>query len=209
MNCEIIAENMPGIISGNLAPTLLADCEQHIRQCPECQDARRGAESLGMLKGRDAKTPPAGFFDKISARVATPESNASGRRGFWIGTGVGGAIAASVLMLTLALGWIGPTVDARAAQFTVALNEPRNMEVAIDTDRALAGANISILLSGGVELDGYAGQRELSWTTDLDAGVNRLTLPILATDSNGGQVVVRLDHPDSEQVFVVELKTRA
>lgn len=187
---------------------MLADCESHISTCSECREALRGAESLALLSNRDVGQPPAGLFDRIIDDAVTQEDSPRERRGFWLGTGFGGAVAASLLMLALALGWIGPTVDEDPgiAQFAVAVSEPRNMEIAIETDRALAGANISILLSGNVAIDGYGDRRELAWTTDLKAGVNRLSLPVMAIDSTGGQVVVRLDHPDSEQVFVVQLK---
>lgn len=79
------------------------------------------------------------------------------------------------------------------------------MHVAIETERALAGAEINIVLSGDVEIDGAGGRREFSWTDDLDAGVNRLSLPLRASGDGGGQMLVRLRHPDSEQMFVIEL----
>lgn len=209
MNCKTVAENMPGIISGELRPTLLADCEQHIDQCPDCRYALRGAKSLALLKERDTSTVPAGLFDRISRGLVTSGNRPSDQRGFWLGTGFGAAVAASILALALTLGWYRPTADpaSEVAQFAVALGEPRNINIAIETDRALAGASISILLSGAVELDGFGSRRELTWTTDLEAGVNRLSLPIMAIEPRGGQMVVRLSHPDSEQVFLVRLST--
>jgi hypothetical protein len=61
------------------------------------------------------------------------------------------------------------------------------------------------LLSGNVEIEGYGMQRELAWTENLDSGVNRLTLPVLANGLDGGQMIVRMSHPLSEQVFVINL----
>ncbi len=210
MNCKTVAENMPGIVSGELNSTMLADCEQHIRHCENCRDALRGAESLALLKERPTAPAPEGLFERMASSLDWPAA-APRRHGFWMGTGFGGAVAASLLALAVALGWIGPAVeeDGAVADFVVALGEPRSMDIAIETDRALAGANISIVLSGGIELDGYGHRRELSWTTDLEAGVNRLSLPVRAIDPAGGQMVVRLDHPDSEQIFVVRLNTEA
>ena len=80
------------------------------------------------------------------------------------------------------------------------------MNIAIEADRPLQDAKISILLSGDVEVDGYMDRHELSWVDDLEPGVNQLTLPIRAIGEGGGQMVVRLSHPDSEQIFVVQLK---
>lgn len=210
MNCKTVAENMPGIVSGELNSTLLTDCEQHIHQCDDCRDALHGGGWLAHLRERPTALTPEGLFERISSNVDRGAA-APPRQGFWLGTGFGGAIAASLLALVLTLGWIGPADqdDGAVAAFVVALGEPRSMDIAIETDKTLAGANISILLSGGVQLDGYGHRRELSWTTNLEAGVNRLSLPVLAVDPSGGQMVVRLDHPDSEQVFVVRLKINA
>jgi hypothetical protein len=80
------------------------------------------------------------------------------------------------------------------------------MNIAIEADRPLQDAQISILLSGDVEVDGYVDRRELSWTDDLEPGVNQLTLPIRAIGERGGQLVVSLSHPESVQIFVVQLK---
>jgi hypothetical protein len=172
-------------------------------------DARRGAEALASLKDRNTGEVPAGLFDAILSRVGpTAEPRLTGQR-FWLGAGFGGAIAASLFAAALTFGWIGtPVADApELAEFVVSLSEPRNMDIAIETDRALQGAKISIMLSGGIALDGYGDRREVTWTSDLSAGVNRLSLPVIANDQVGGQMVVRLSHPESEQVFVVQLKT--
>ena len=210
MNCISIAEQIPKLVSGELPPILRADCEQHIRRCPDCRDALQGARSLALLRGRDTGDVPAGLMGRISrSHCNAPASRLRGS--FWLGSGFGGALAASLLTLALSMNWVGPADQQgnEIAEFIVALSEPRNMDIAIETDRALADANISILLSGGIELDGYGHRRELSWTTDLEAGVNRLSLPVLAVHPAGGQMIVRLDHPNSEQVFVVRLDTEA
>ena len=79
------------------------------------------------------------------------------------------------------------------------------MNVAIEADRPLQDATISILLSGDVALDGFGGEREVTWITNLEQGVNRLQLPVIALDASGGKMIVRLDHPDTEQVYVVDV----
>ena len=172
-------------------------------------DTRRTTEALELLKNRDTGNVPDGLFDKISAEIgAAPQRRVTDRR-FWQGAGFGGIVAASLFAIVLMAGWdFQPAPDsADVAEFMVTVGEPRHMDIAIETDRALQGANITILLTGGVELVGYQDQRELTWTSDLDAGVNRLSLPVVAINQSGGQMVVRLSHPDSEQVFVVRLKT--
>ena len=116
-------------------------------------------------------------------------------------------MAASLLAAALMLGVLVTPVDTapQAAEFFVSASEARVMNIAIEADRDLPGAKISILLSGDVEVDGYGGRRELSWSDDLKMGVNKLSLPLLASGAGGGQMVVRLSHPNSEQLFVINL----
>ena len=83
------------------------------------------------------------------------------------------------------------------------------MDLAIEADRPLSNARITIELTGGVELDVYGSQRTVEWINDLKAGVNRLSLPVIANDLEGGRMVVRLSHPQSERIFVVRLRTEA
>jgi hypothetical protein len=115
-----------------------------------------------------------------------------------------------LLSVGLFFGWTVSQVPTdRVPEFFVSLEEPRQMSLAFETDRVLDGARITILLSGSVEIDGYGPRRELSWTDDLEAGVNRLSLPVIANGLKGGQMVVRLEHPQSEQVFVVRLQVES
>lgn len=173
------------------------------------ENAARGAEALATLKNRDVGNVPDGLFDQVISEAVPGENSHRDARRFWLGTGFGAAIAASIFAIAVTFGWFGgrPATDPGSPQFQIALYEPRKMDIAIETDYVLNGAKISILLVGDVEISGYAGQRELTWAEDLDAGVNRLRLPLVATGEGGGQLVVHLSHPKSKQVFIVNLKT--
>lgn len=209
MNCEQTSGNLAGLISGTLPRARAAECERHIAACSECADALAGAEAMALLKARGTEAAPPALFDEILGGLNPARQRRGGGR-FWLGAAFGGAVAASLLAAALTLGWVGTPVGTSSdvAEFQVVLGEPRNMALAIETDRPLQGARISIMLDGGVELEGYGERREITWTSDLKAGVNRLSLPVVAVDRDGGRVVVRLSHPQSEQLFVVRLKTR-
>lgn len=217
MNCDYIADNMAKIVYGKLAPEELAYCRMHLFACSECTDAVRGAEALALLRNCGSESVPDGLFDKLSSALQAPAQEpvhepAPARAGqFWLGTGLGGAIAASLVVAAMTFGWVGPQPDApeNIAQFAVHVSEPTIMNVAIEADRALAGASISILLSGDLELQGFSGEREVTWVADLEEGVNRLRLPVIALDERGGQMIVRLEHPDTEQVYVVNVDASA
>jgi hypothetical protein len=53
------------------------------------------------------------------------------------------------------------------------------------------------------------GQRELRWSTDLDRGINQLTLPVVALDATGGQVLVEVTHGQQRRTFVLDVRTTA
>jgi len=170
-------------------------------------DAQRGSEALMELRHRKTDGPSDELFDRVVTAATGNSNDRTSKQRFWMGTAFGGAIAASLFAIAFFFGWTdgGQNPTESSAVFVVALGEPRQMNLAFETDRQLDGATISILLSGDVEIDGYGMQRELTWTENLDAGVNRLTLPVLARSINGGQMIVRMTHPLSEQVFVINL----
>ena len=172
----------------------------------EADEAQRGREALDFVRNRQAGDTPDGLFEQTMHKVARPTNVKRSPGRFWLGTGFGAGVAASIVALAFVFGLLGPN-DEAPANFQIALNEPRQMNIAIETDRELQGAMITIVLTGNVALDGFQGQRELSWSEDLDAGINRLSLPLIATGTTGGQVLVRLDHPQSEQVFIIHLDT--
>jgi len=204
MNCEFVADKIQMLAAGELPEEERRSCMNHVATCEDCADALQGATAMRTMRLQTSDTAPAGMFERVMRRTA--EQHESGQR-FWLGAGFGGAIAASLLTVAFALGMLAVPDKPDVAEFYVSMEESRPMHVAIEADRPLEGAKISILLSGDVQIDGFGDRRELSWTDSLDAGVNKLTLPLIAIGEDGGQMVVRLDHPDSQQLFVVQLRT--
>ena len=208
MKCESVVEQIKALAEGSLQGEERTACMNHVAVCEDCADALRGVRA--MLVVRDQATVPGSerVFNRVMGKSSFDPHEQASRRGFWLGAGFSGAIAASLLAVTLALRLLmSPGVEApTAAEFYVSADEVRPMNIAIEADRPLQDATISILLSGDVEVDGFMDRHELSWVDDLEPGVNQLTLPIRAVGERGGQMVVRLSHPDSEQIFVVQLK---
>ena len=208
MNCDFIADNMAQVVYARLPKEKMAQCRRHLFTCSECADAVRGAEALALLRNCGQRAVPEGLFDKLSSALQEPSQDlaSSGKR-VWAYAGLGSVLAASLLVAVMGIGWVGQDVDESeyVAQFAAAVSEPTIMNVAIEADRPLQDATISILLSGDVALDGFGGEREVTWITNLEQGVNRLQLPVIALDASGGKMIVRLDHPDTEQVYVVDV----
>ncbi len=206
MKCEDIANLLDEGELPRLPAEWLEDVETHLLRCERCADQWRAAQALRSW--RDLPTPSARpeLLAETMRRVTQPSVGRERRNAFLAGTGLGGALAAGIAIAVMVM---SPTIqdaaDSRVPALTIALNEPHDVSVAIDTSEALLDAQIRVVLTGGIELDGFADQSVVSWTTDLDRGVNRLTLPVVAVGSSGGQVLVEVEHARKRQIFVVDV----
>lgn len=180
---------------------------EHVAHCDNCKDALRGSEALRYLHSQPTAAPAPDLYARTVDRI-TRRAGSRPIAGFWYGAATGGGLVACAFAALLMLGLLRAPVTppATVAEFYVSTAEARELNIAIDALAPLPGATLSLTLYGGIEIAGYASQRHLSWTTDLDAGVNKLALPIIALDQTGGQVIVQLEHPDSHQEFLVQLR---
>ena len=207
MNCTEFSEQVTALTTGAMPEASRDEYLAHAKVCAGCDAALRGRRATLAMERLPVEEPPAGLFERIATDVTRSRPQRDTSRSFWTGAAFGGAVAASLLAIVLTLGLfeLSSSPSQGVAEFYVAVDEPRTMHVAIEVDRALADAEISILLSGAVEIAGTGGRRQLSWTDDLESGVNKLSLPLLANGAGGGQMIVRLSHPHSEQLFVIDL----
>lgn len=123
----------------------------------------------------------------------------------WVAA-VGGALAAGIALV--ALDYYRTVVDVRVPpvpSVTMSLNETRDVSVNIDSPEAFMDVEVRVLLAGGIELEGLGGRRELKWKTDLEPGINRLTLPIVALDDTGGKILVAVGQGERQRAFVVQI----
>jgi len=212
MNCDNVADKLTELAAGSLSTYEERACKAHIAECRFCRDALHGTVAMRAMRLLDTQALPADLLDRVTRKVTRESRQVARPQRFWLGAAFGSALAASLLAAAIALGVLVRPVavpEPDVAQFYVTTDEARPMNIAIDVDRPLQGARISVVLAGDVEVEGFDGLHELTWSDDLEAGVNKLTLPLRAVGDNVGQVVVRLSHPQSEQMFVVKLKLDA
>jgi hypothetical protein len=115
------------------------------------------------------------------------------------------AAALVLAFMTLDLSPRSSTPAAGTPEVTLALNETRDINIAVDTAMALDDAEIHVELTGAIGLAGFEDQRELRWRTNLDAGSNQLTLPVIALGPRGGQLLVEVLHREKRRKFVVDV----
>ncbi len=207
MKCEDVLE---GLRSGDDAnSTLRREARAHLAECPRCDAAAEALLALEAERHSPVPRLPEGAFARAMERATRPRTPAvASHRGFWLGAMVGGALAASIAV-AVALLWWQPSPPSAAAnpEVRLALHEVRAVRVSLDAPEALSNAEIHVVLTGAVGLEGFADQRELRWTTDLDKGANQLTLPLVALGPSGGQVMVEVQHGDKRRTFVVDVQT--
>jgi len=208
MNCTEFSEQVTALASEAMPDGRRDDYLAHAAVCAGCDAALRGRRATLAMQDLPLDVPPPGLLDRIATDVTRSSPRKSTSRSFWSGAAFGGAVAASLLAIVLMSGVFEQPAEQSqtVAEFYVSADEPRTMHLAIEANRALPGAEIKILLTGNVKVQGFGNRRELSWNDDLEAGVNKLSLPLVASGEGGGQMVVRLSHPDSEQLFVIDLR---
>lgn len=160
------------------------------------------AELVLLLKDYPMQEASADFYDK--ALLSAASTSARRQRNRWLMTGFGGAIAAGIVawliggvMLT-APDAVSPEIPGVA----IALEDTHQVDFVFASAKPLDNATLTIELPDGVELQGFPGQREVSWETSLDAGKNHLPLTLIATRAVDDEVVVaRLEHNNRSKTF--------
>ena len=208
MNCQRAIELLTGPADAGTSDER-ASASQHMSHCADCRSAIEAVHALRLASLAPMPKAPDGAFERAMAAATRQTAVKRSTRPFWLGVGVGGAMAASLLIAALIVGSILRTPSATLTpELSLALNQLQTVNIALTTEQALDDAEIHVVLRGAVDLDGYAGQRELSWFADLDAGTNQLALPVIATGVEGGQVLVEVIHEGKRRSFLVDVKAR-
>lgn len=160
-----------------------------------------------LLAACPAPAAAPGFYDQALVRATHVGSRRQRNR--WIAAGFGSAIAAglAIWMVTATLlpGDIVPTSSDALPGVTMALEEPRTVNLVFSSATALDTAMLTVLLPAGVEVDGFPGQREITWETSLVSGKNVLPLTLVALTPTGGELLARLEHDSRTRTFRVRL----
>jgi len=208
MNCEDVIELLVETEEDALSVLEQSKLVAHLSDCESCQDAVRAANALRIVKRQPVRSAPDGLFNRIMIHTTHATGSRTRSSQFWIGAAFGGLLAAGIAIVVVTLGiFRAPELALpEVPVVTMALGEPQDVSIAIDAEKDLPGTTVNVVLAGGVEIVGFGDRRELSWSTDLEKGVNRLALPLLAVDGSGGHLIVRLEHEGTERIFRVDLK---
>ncbi|MBA1147289.1 zf-HC2 domain-containing protein [Ectothiorhodospiraceae bacterium WFHF3C12] len=202
MNCtqarEVLEARLDGEVSGS------AELDAHLAGCARCRALAEESDLLRRsLVNLPVQGPRPGFADDVLAQAV---SGRRGRHRVWPWSAAAAGLVAGLALGVLLGGQYGPGSGAphNSVQL-VAGAGAQPVKLVFDAPQALSGVELTLRLEGAVEIDGYAGERTLSWRTDLDAGKNLLTLPMRPTGAGEGVVIARLRHDGMERTYRVRL----
>lgn len=206
MDCSTVAGLLDERIDERLSASCAAALDMHLSGCDECADAYAALCALRSERSRAVPAPRPGLLAQAvrTARRSAPARPP--RSSFWLGTAVGGAVAAGIAAAVMIAGPLGapaPPATSAAGELTLTMNETREVNIAIDSPEAVADARIRVVLSGAAALAGRQGETEVSWSTPLDRGVNLLTLPVALEGRGGGHVLVEVRYGSRSKTFAV------
>ncbi len=208
MKCTDIQKYLDEYLDDDMSLGEQKAVEAHIKTCVACQRAMKTHETVRQalrLLPVDEASPA--FEEKVFAAV---RSHYGARRRFFGNRFVAGFSTAMVASLTL---WFAstmyiPQLDAEAPQMVnLAMHQARTVKLMFEAPTDLADVTLSVQLPKNVELEGYAGQKQLVWQTKLNKGQNILALPVIAISNGQGQLVARLNYGDKTKQFHIVLKT--
>jgi anti-sigma factor RsiW len=199
MQCESVQPRLEDYLDGQASLLERQAIEAHVGECRSCSRHIEAERALRQqLADYQPPEPPPGFADRVLASAGH-----RARRRFWQRMGVGAA--AAVLTVVLAGSFLMPHPDP-VQRITVAKGEPEKVNLVFEARRAMEDVRISLRIPEGVQIQGYGDRRSLDWRTDLRAGRNQLTLPVIV--HSPGALRARLQHEEGGKEFGVRLEPR-
>jgi hypothetical protein len=209
MKCDDVSALLDQHAEEELTAVRSESVSMHLARCQDCACALEALVKLRSTTTWAIPEPRSNFFDQ-AMWIATSQPRARQRpvawRGFFSGAGVGGALAAGIVMMVMSFGAVNPVPGtAYSTDIAIALHHTRDIMFAIDSPSEISHAEFRVVLTGAIGLTGYEG-REVRWSAPLHRGVNMLTLPVILQGKSGGHLLVEVAHGEKRQTFALQLK---
>jgi len=212
MQCSEVQQILDDYLDGDIPTGKSWDIKRHVADCTACRTdleqrraIRRGLSELPVPE------PSAGFFDRAFEAL---DQRTSGRRRGDQGPGwpqgrrmaIAAAIAVVCGLVFVMQQPFSSTASAGIPEVTIAMHEVTPVRLVFAADDAVRGARLSLQLPAGIELAGYNGRSELSWTTNLEPGKNELRLPLVGHVATADDVIATLEHTRGKKTFRLKVK---
>lgn len=186
---------------------------QHLSACRRCQQYDRQMQAIvDCLKGlgRSGHELEAARAQQLLEKAYQRHRISARGRQAMAATLLAGFIGGAVFWAAISQVNDTPYTVSHAPTVSLPVAGVKNISLAIDSDRAVSEVTFTIELPEGVELDGYPGQRQLSWRGQLQAGPNRLTLPLTTHhEARDGVLKARIEYAGGGRELVLPLQLGA
>lgn len=220
MNCNEVEKQLDDYLDhscgsrGGSDDRTAAAIAMHIQGCPDCEaELERRHGLLNDLRSLPVPAPIADLFEKSVAAAVAAESSGQNRRRddarrpySTVITGLAAAMLVAVLLGSVVFApRTGSAPDSGFPSISLTTDTVTPVKLAFSSEKALADARLSLTLPVGVELMGYEGQSDFSWSTDLEAGTNVLRLPLVGRMAATDLLVARLEHSSGTKTFRLQV----
>lgn len=206
MNCTHFDQLLDGLLDGELGAGEEQALRRHAAHCGRCGPRLAREETLqAALRSLPVPPPSPGFAERALGRAREQARAPRSRAPLAAGLGLAASLA---LGIGLGVSLVGPGPDESAlpqVALSEAAAEPQTVRLLYTAERPLEGVTLTLRLPPQVALAGFEGRRELVWQTDLRAGRNLLSLPLVARRAGSGYLETELAHGEQRKRFRVEL----
>lgn len=206
MQCLQAQQMLDEYLDGDLPALQKEKLAQHFLACKSCNQHWLLAQRLQhQLQSMPYPPPHADFAERVIHAVTAPAQAQRQRRGFALG--FASAIAATlVVWLVVASQHTEQTAAGNSViNIELAAAETKKIDLVFNSPLGIESATLRLELSDNIELAGYPAKRQLEWQTSLLKGTNRLTLPLIARDNKGGQIMASIASGGKKKIFYLKV----
>lgn len=181
--------------------------QAHLQSCASCQRTLERVNLLRQeLKSQPVPPPPTGYEGRMLTLMRAHSTPATRSRRWHPAYAMAASLTlcAGVMFLLLSEPENQAASTALASTEVATPSTVKPVRLVIRSQRALSGVSMTVSIPADTELASHPDTRELTWTTDLQAGNNILVLPLRLRGTSGA-VVATLRYGNAQRQYSVEL----
>jgi hypothetical protein len=200
MTCEPATARFEDYLDATLPASERLELDQHLRTCASCKSELIKLRTLrSMLAELPARSAAPGALESILRAAVRPAAPSRSRwqDPRWVAPGLATA-AVLLIALGIRVGLDLPGAKPVGAEVVLTAQpvlldgNVQHVALMFRATDVVHDADISLWLPQDVQIAGRPGLRHISWHIDLKSGPNVLELPLIATGSHSGTLVVQI-----------------
>lgn len=208
MKCTDVQKYLDDYLDGAMSLGEQNAVEAHIENCAFCQQELDACKSVRQaLNALPVEEASADFEENVFSAVRRQYGRHGRHSGGRFAAGFATAIAASLALWFASTMYTPQFDEGEQHVVNLAMNQTRTVKLVFDAPKDLAEVTLKVELPENIELEGYAGKKQLVWQTSLVSGQNILALPIIATGNAQGELLAQLTYGDKTKQLHIVLRT--